>query len=85
MSSRILSDEDIDAIAQRLTEFSGLTPEDHKKHHDAISLWIDRQNKRNDRWEKVQAQVGGWAVIAILSSIGYAVWNSLLLLVGKGH
>lgn len=83
--TRILSDADIDAIAIRLTEFSGLTAEEHRNHHEAFSMWIERQTKRTAFWDKVQEQVGGWAIIGILSAIGYGAWHGFLFMVQRGH
>lgn len=82
--SRVLSDEDIEAIAKKLTDFSGLTAEEHREHHDAFSVWIARQNKRAIFWEKIQEQVGGWAILGILSAIGYGAWQGFLQIISKG-
>jgi hypothetical protein len=73
--ARVLSDEDIDAIAHRLTDFSGLTSEEHKDHHDAFAIWIKRQEKREIFWDKVKEQVGGWVVIAIFGGIATLAWH----------
>ncbi len=83
--TRILSDEDIDAIAQRLTDFSGLTAEEHKKHHEAFTLWIERQSRRTAFWQKVQEQVGGWAIISFLGAVGFIAWNGFIWILQKGH
>lgn len=83
--ARLLSDEDIDAIAQRLTDFSGLSAEEHKKHHEAFTLWIERQSRRAAFWLKIQEQVGGWAIIVFLGSIGLGAWHGFLWFIDKGH
>lgn len=83
--ARGLTDEDIEAICHRLTEFSGLTPEEHREHHSAFAAYIEAQQRKAERWEKVQQQVGGWMVISILSAIGYATWNGFLWAISKGH
>lgn len=76
--SRNLTDDDIDAICLRLTEFSGLTPQEHRDHHDALTMFIAEQKARVEFKEKIKQQVGGWAIITILSAIGYAVWHWFL-------
>lgn len=83
--ARNLTDEDIDAIAHRLTEFSGLTPEAHREHHEAFSAYIASQQRKAEFWDKVQQQLGGWMVIAILSGIGYAAWHGFVWVIEKGH
>jgi len=82
--ARLLSDDDIDAIAHRLTSFSGLTAEEHKNHHEAFSIWIERQAKQAAFWEKVQQQAGGWVVISVLGGIAYAAWEGFLYLIKRG-
>lgn len=80
---RSLTDEDIDAICLRLTEFSGLSPQEHRDHHDALTAFIAAHKMRTEFWEKVKQQVGGWAVISIMSAIGYAVWHWVLFVLEK--
>jgi hypothetical protein len=74
-ASRSLSDADIEAICLRLTEFSGLTPEEHRDHHNAFAAYIERQRRSAEFWDKVRAQVGGWMIISALGLIGTAVWK----------
>jgi hypothetical protein len=82
--ARHLTDEDIEAICQRLTEFSGLSPEEHKDHHRAFDVWLDNQRLRAEFWEKVKQQIGGWMFITVISGIGYAAWKGFLA-VAKGN
>jgi hypothetical protein len=83
--SRNLTDDDIDAIAHRLTEFSGLTPEEHRDHHLAFAAYIETQRLKVEFWEKVKQQLGGWLIITIISSIGYAAWHTVVWAVTKGN
>ena len=83
--ARVLSDDDVDAIAQRLISFSGLTNEEHKKQHEAFAIYIEKQVKRAEFCGKVQQQVGGWAIITIISAIGYGAWNGFIHLAQKAH
>ncbi len=82
--TRSLSDEDIEAICHRLLEFSGMTAEEHRDHHRAVQIWLEHENRRLEFREKVKQQIGGWMIISILSAIGYASWNGLLLVLQKG-
>lgn len=72
---RSLTDEDIDAISHRLTEFSGLTPEEHRDHHEAFASFVAMQKRKTEFWEKVRQQVGGWMIISVLSGIGISGWK----------
>lgn len=81
--ARNLTDEDIDAICHRLIEFSGLTAQEHKDHHNAFAEYIASQRRKAEFYEKVKQQVGGWAIISALSAIGYAAWNGIVILIGK--
>lgn len=83
--SRSLTDLDIDAICHRLTEFSGLTPEQHREHHNAFAEYIEAQQRKARRWEKIEEQVGGWFILGALTAVGAASWHGFLWIVGKGH
>jgi hypothetical protein len=81
--SRILTDDDIEAICARLTQFSGLTPEEHREHHTAFAAYIEAQRRRAEFRDKLQQQIGGWLVVTFLAGIGYAAWNGFLSFIGK--
>lgn len=49
--------------------------ESHRPHHEFIARWIERERRRDEMWEKIKVQVGGWAVIAFLGGIGLAAWQ----------
>jgi hypothetical protein len=83
--ARNLTDEDIEALCLRLTDFSGLTPEEHRDHHRAVQIWLEDQRRKAEFRDKVKQQIGGWAVISFLTAIGYAAWNGFIWTVTKGH
>ena len=63
-----------------------MPPDEHKRHHDAVQRFIDREDRRVAFYEKVKAQVGGWAVIGLLGVIGAAVWHAVVNAVkSAGH
>lgn len=76
--SRVLSDDDVHAIAQRLNDFSGLTMEEHRMQHLAFSSWIARQERNARLVEKIKEQVGGWFIISLLGGIGFTAWHGFL-------
>ena len=71
----------VDAIATAIrAEMSNLTiPEDtHKEHHEFIRQWIDKQKRKDERWDKIKAQVGGWAIVTLLGSIGTGAYHGAI-------
>jgi hypothetical protein len=72
---RSLSDDDIEAICLRLTQFSGLSPEEHRDHHNAFQAYIEGQRRKAEFWDKVKAQVGGWMIITAIGAIGTITWK----------
>jgi hypothetical protein len=82
--NRVLTDGDIDAICHRLTEFSGLSPEEHRDHHNAFAAYIEAQRRKMEFREKIKQQVGGWMIVTVLSGIGYAAWNGFMWALHKG-
>jgi hypothetical protein len=75
--SRNLTDEDVTAICNRLTEFSGLTPEEHREHHEALATFIQWHKDKLEWRKKVSASVGGWVIIGILAFIGKSTWAAV--------
>lgn len=72
---RVLSDEDIDALSAAI--HGGITPEEHAEHHHAIRTWIDRENRKAERAEKIKTQVGGWFIVTLLGGIGTLGYHAL--------
>ena len=83
--SRMLSDDDIEAIVLKLTELSGLSPEEHKEHHEALQMFIEDRKIRIARNEKIVANVGGWAIIGVLGAVGSFVWHLVLASIERGN
>lgn len=65
----------IDAFKQALHAERAIDDLTHRDHHDFVKLMILERQRRVDRAEKIKAQVGGWMIIAILGSIGTAVYQ----------
>jgi len=51
----------------------------HEKHHAFIDILLDERKRKQERNEKIKAQVYGWGIItmitSILSGIGYAMYH----------
>ena len=63
-------------------EMAKLTvPEEiHKEHHAFVAEWLEQQRRKQERAEKIKAQVGGWAVITALGGIGKFAYDAFLYL-----
>ena len=36
----------------------------------------EEQKRKEERWDKIKTQVGGWAIVSALGGIGTAVWHA---------
>lgn len=50
----------------------------HQEHHDFIKSLIEKEKRKQELWEKIQENVGSWAMIAILTFIVFASWESVV-------
>ena len=75
-----LSKEDLDHLTSALREIHCCSPEEHRAQHDVLARWIENDNIKRDRREKLKTQVGGWAIIAILGGIGRATYEAFIYL-----
>lgn len=73
--SRVLTDQDLAAVAEMVAATRPIADNLHIEHHQFIGEWIERSKRRTETLEKVKAQVGGWGIIVALSGVGYAVWD----------
>jgi len=66
-------------VAVRAEVAAQIMPEDiHREHHALIAEMIADLKRKRERHEKIKAQVGGWAVITILSTMGTLAYNGFL-------
>jgi hypothetical protein len=67
-------------VAVRKEVAAQIMPEElHREHHDLIAELIAEMRRKRERAEKIKAQVGGWAIITILSAIGTGVYQLFLM------
>jgi hypothetical protein len=76
--ARLLSDDDIEAIAAKLTSYSGLSAEEHREQHEDLRIFLEAYKAKKEFWLKIQQQVGGWGIIAVLGIIGTTVWHGVI-------
>lgn len=68
--------EDYEKIFYEVIEkYRHLHDEVHSSHHAFIETMIKREERRQERLEKIKTQVGGWGVIIFLGFMGKVVWN----------
>ena len=48
----------------------------HSKQHETLDRWIANDVRRQERAEKIKAQVYGWGIVAALSSVGTGVYKA---------
>lgn len=49
----------------------------HDEHHEFIQTWIEKERRRQERSDKVMAQVTGWFYISIFTALGTAAYNAV--------
>lgn len=47
----------------------------HEDHHRFIDTMIKKEERAQQRWETIKTQVLGWGVIALIGSVGTAVYH----------
>lgn len=73
-----LSAGDITALLRAFEAAHCIPTAEHKTHHDFVRRLIEQDRKRAERWEKIKAQVGGWAIVTGLGAIGTGVWHGFV-------
>jgi len=58
-----------------LDDRRSVSEDTHRAHHAFLDSWISREQRKQERWEKVRTQVTGWGVLAVLSSVFTAVYH----------
>ena len=83
-----MSPSDRDDIKQMLhdvlTEYKAINDETHAIHHSFIEMMINKEERKQQRWETIKTQVGGWSLILALAFIGQAVWKMAVSIITRG-
>mgnify|MGYP000899650233 CR=1 FL=1 len=53
-----------------------IADETHREHHSFIKQWIEKEQRKAERWDKIKTQVGGWAIVTFLGGIGTAAYHA---------
>lgn len=54
------------------------------EHQTFINVLVAREMRKQERSEKIKAQVGGWAIIAVLGGIGMFAWSVFQRFIASG-
>lgn len=71
------------ALGSVLDQRDSIDKHTHHAHHEYVSQLLLREERRDIFRDKIRAQIGGWALISLLSAIGYAAWQGFQTLVHK--
>lgn len=75
--------EDIKKVLKEvLDERASIDKDTHRHHHVYIAECIEDSRNRKQRWEKIRANVYGWAIVTGVVSIGGVVWYAFRHLIG---
>lgn len=67
-----------------LTEYKAINDETHATHHAFIEMMISKEERKQQRWESIKTQVGGWGIVLVLAFIGQAVWKMAVSVITRG-
>lgn len=71
-----LTREDIREVIESALNDHLIDLETHRAHHQAVALWLQRQEERRQRWERLKERIIGWAVLsgfgAAIGGLGFA-------------
>ena len=60
-----LTEHDMEKLREII--YSGIPVEEHREHHEAMRLWVQRENRKIERYEKVKTHIIGWGAVGMLS------------------
>lgn len=72
-----------EVLLEVLNENRSVDNKIHERHHRIMDVWIQREERRQERWEKIKVQVYGWGIIGMLGTVGTAVYHFFMK--GSGH
>jgi hypothetical protein len=61
------------ALGRVLDSRKRVDEETHRVHHEYVARCIDRDRKREKRWEQLRVHILGWGAISVIGSIIYSL------------
>ncbi len=68
-----MNDQDREALIAVIRE--AMATDEHKAHHAFVADLIEERRRKREFRDNIKKQVVGWAIIAMLGSIGTAVYH----------
>ena len=73
-----ISKEDLkEVLDASLNELKWVDQATHKEHHSFVESLIEKEHRKQERWEKIKTQVLGWGIMVVVGSIGAWVLNHI--------
>jgi hypothetical protein len=76
-----MNDEDIQKLAQAIKQNMGPPPDGkvdpyvHRRHHDFIDSWMEKQSLKAKRWERARASLVGGLILSLIGGVGtFLAW-----------
>lgn len=71
------------AVDRAMARHRAIDDAKHREHHAFLDYWIERENEKRQRWDRVRTTVVGGAILMLLSSIGgFLYWLGALAIEG---
>ena len=74
---RALTDDDLQALAAVFESTRAMPQDLHRKHHEFVDRWIEKEKRKSERWERTKTHVMGWGIVTAIGGIGYSVFEWL--------
>lgn len=71
----------VKAIVEEMDKRRSVSAEEHRAHHAFLDAWIQKEQRKEERWNKVRTQLTGWGIITFLGGIGagaYHLWQYVI-------
>lgn len=63
----------ISAIEEALEGRRHVSEKEHHDHHEFIKVMIEKERRRQERWDRIKTQTIGWSITSIMTALGAAV------------
>jgi hypothetical protein len=73
----------LSAVLEQQGSEQGIDSQLHAEHHRAVAQWIQKENQKRERWEKITQSAVGSLIVAAISGLAAAlIWIAKLALAG---
>ena len=57
----------------------------HAQDHVFLRAWIKKEQRKQELWEKVKAQVIGWGAVVLLAWLAVIFWDAVVNIIRTKH